>query len=359
MSSLRADGCEHVRLVLARVGAAGDETQPVPLDDASVVAGPEPVRTGPRREGKERVEAERAIAAAARVRGLTLRVPVDERRDDGRAELLAQVERDVRQAERVTGLARCHDGRRRAARALRVGAARVEPEAERDADGVRPGAEQGDGAVHAAAHRHRDASGRGRCVKDRGERVRDGVGRQRLARDGGGLEQAEPGEGPCHPGRLRRDNAVAVDEEPGECPFAAAGGVADDFERGHRIRLAAAYTRGHAEEAALPPRLPPLGDDGHRWAAVPDLPRLRRVRRRAGDTVEIRGDAARAPALSRDPPAESHVNHPQGTPRSLISRYPAACASRVPLRHEYVSRGAVTDRSVRAARPPDARRPRR
>ena len=71
-------------------------------------------------------------------------------------------------------------------------------------------------------------------MKDLGERVRDGVGRQRLAWDGGGLEQAEPGEGLCHAGRVRRENAVAVDEEPGECPFAVARGVADDFERGHR-----------------------------------------------------------------------------------------------------------------------------
>ena len=177
------------------------------------------------------------------------------------------------------------------------------------------GAEQRDGAVDAAAHRHGDASGRGRRVKDLGERVRDGVRSKRLAWDGGGLEQAEPGERPRHAGRVRLDDAVAVDDEPRECPLAAARGVADDFERGHRIRLAAAYTRGHAEEAALPPRLPPLGDDGHRWAAVPDLPRLRRVRRRAGDTVEIRGDAARASALSHGAPAERRVNHPQGIPR--------------------------------------------
>ena len=92
--------------------ARATRAQPVSLDDAGVVAGPESVRPGPRREGDERVEAERAVAAAARVGGLTLRVPVDEGRDDGRAELLAQVERDVRQTELVTGLARGHDGRR-------------------------------------------------------------------------------------------------------------------------------------------------------------------------------------------------------------------------------------------------------
>ena len=45
----------------------------------------------------------------------------------------------------------------RAARALGVGPVRVEPEPERHADRVRPGAQERDGAIDAAAHRDGDA----------------------------------------------------------------------------------------------------------------------------------------------------------------------------------------------------------
>src|SRR5207244_5565007 len=42
----RVDRREHVRLVLRGVRAARDETHPVPLDDARVMAGPEYGRSG-------------------------------------------------------------------------------------------------------------------------------------------------------------------------------------------------------------------------------------------------------------------------------------------------------------------------
>ena len=95
-----------------RVGGAGDEAHAVSLDDARVVAGPEPARAGPGGEREQCVEPEGAVAAAAGVRSLSARIAVDEGRDDGSTKLLAQVERDVREPERVAGLAGGHDGRR-------------------------------------------------------------------------------------------------------------------------------------------------------------------------------------------------------------------------------------------------------
>ena len=90
---------------LRGVGAAGDEAEAVPFGDARVVAGPEPLRPGALREGEQRVEAEGAVAADAGFGVRPRAYAVDERRDDGAAELLAQVERHVRQPERVAGLA--------------------------------------------------------------------------------------------------------------------------------------------------------------------------------------------------------------------------------------------------------------
>ena len=108
----RVDGREHVGLVLGRVVAARDQPQPVALDDPGVVAGPEHVGAGPLGEVDERVEPEAAVAAHARIRGQALRVALDERPHDGGAELLAEVERDVRKPEPMARLARGDHGRR-------------------------------------------------------------------------------------------------------------------------------------------------------------------------------------------------------------------------------------------------------
>src|SRR5262249_31091403 len=102
----RVDGCEHVRLVLRRVGGAGDEQTPVALDDARVVAGGEARRAGAPHEPEQLSEAESAVAARARVRGLAAAVRAHERRHDGAAEVLARVERHVRETALVAGAAR-------------------------------------------------------------------------------------------------------------------------------------------------------------------------------------------------------------------------------------------------------------
>ena len=147
---------EHVRLILVRIGRTREQATAVALDDPRVVAGPELCRAGPLREREELVEAEVTVAAPARVRRLAACVRLDERVDDGAPERLAEVERDVREPERVAGLARGDHRFRGAARPLRVGAGGIEPEPERDADRVRPRAQERDRAVDAAAHRDGD-----------------------------------------------------------------------------------------------------------------------------------------------------------------------------------------------------------
>ena len=114
----RVERREHVGLVLLRVGRACEESAAAVLDDPRVVAGPEPRRPGAAREREQLGEAEAAVAAAARVRRLAARVAPDERIDDRAAELLAQIERHVREPARVTRLARRDHRLGRAAGAL-------------------------------------------------------------------------------------------------------------------------------------------------------------------------------------------------------------------------------------------------
>ena len=136
----------------------------------------------------------------------------------------------------MAGLAGGDDCLGRAASALRVGAVGIEPKAQRDPDRSRARAQQRDRAVDAAAHRDRDAPGRGSRAKHGSDRVRQRVGGQRLATDGGRLEKGEPNEGPLEPRRVGLDDALAVDREPDERELARAGGVSEDLD--HALRLA-------------------------------------------------------------------------------------------------------------------------
>ena len=115
----RVERGEHVRLVLVGIGRAREQPPAAALDDPRVVTGPELRRAGPLGEGQQLVEAEVAVAAPARVRRLAASVRRDEGVDDGAAELLAQVERHVREPE-----AR---GRSRARRSRPPGSSRRAP----------------------------------------------------------------------------------------------------------------------------------------------------------------------------------------------------------------------------------------
>ena len=203
------------------------------------MAGPEHIGTSAPGELDERVEAEGTVAAHARVGSQAFSVPVDERLHNGRAELLAEIERDVREPEPVAGLPRRDHGVGRAAGPLRARAGRVEPEAQRDADRVRSCAEERDGAVDATAHRNGDAARRRGRGEDRRDRVRERVGRERLTRNRGGLEQRETDERPLETGCIGLDDPVAVQRQPHGGVLLAARGISDQLECRHSVRLPA------------------------------------------------------------------------------------------------------------------------
>ena len=162
------------------------------LGDARVVSGYEPVRTGLLRELQQPPEAERAVAADARIRRFAAFVRAHERIDDRLAKLFAKVERHVRHPERVTRLACGDHGLGRAASSLGVWAVGVEPEPERDADRSRQRPQQRDRTVHPAAHRHSNAPRRMRRPENGSNRIRECVNGQSVPTNGGSVEQRKP-----------------------------------------------------------------------------------------------------------------------------------------------------------------------
>src|ERR671924_327484 len=232
----RVEPREHVRLILVGVHSAREQETAVMLDDASVVPCREPRRARTPRERQQAGEAEAAVAPRARVRRRPLRIATHERLDDRLPEVLAGVDRHVRHAERMTGLAGGDDGFRRAAGALRTGRLRVDPKPERDPDGVRAGLEQGDRAVDATTHRDGDAGRIGHRTEDRADGCGERIECQRIARHGGRLEQRQTGERALQPVDVGVDDPVAVDAKVRAGPLAAARCVACHLQ--HEIRLA-------------------------------------------------------------------------------------------------------------------------
>ena len=158
----------------------------------------------------------------------------------------------MRKPEAVAGLARGDHGFGRAARALRVGSLGIEPEAQRDADRVRHRAQQRDGAVDAAAHRDRRASGLRLGAEHRTERGRERIDRERLAADGGSLEQRQSDEPAVEPFRIRRDDPVAVDGELHRGPFAVARGISEGLDHERHGNEDGARPRGPAPDSTPP-----------------------------------------------------------------------------------------------------------
>ena len=191
-SSARVEAREHVGLVLGLVVRAREQPAAAMFDDPRVVTGRETGGSCALREREQLGEAEAAVARDARVRRLAAGVAAHEG-DNGTPELLAQVERDVRDAERVTGCPRRQHRVGRAARALRARPVRVEPEPQRDADRVGARSKQRDGAVDAPAHRNSTRVGE-RGAERRADGVRERVGRERLASDRCCFQQGQPGE---------------------------------------------------------------------------------------------------------------------------------------------------------------------
>jgi hypothetical protein len=109
---------------------------------------------------------------------------------------------------------------------------RVGPEAECHADRPGAGAQEGDGAVDSAAHRHRHPA---RCrsrAEDRAESVRERVDRQRLAADRGGLDEAQPAHIGLEPVGVHVDDALAVQAKADEGPAPVPGRVSRDLDHG-------------------------------------------------------------------------------------------------------------------------------
>ena len=96
----RVEAGEHVGLVLLRIVAASQQAPAAVLDDPCVVPGREAQGSGTLREREELREAKAAVAANARIRSLAAGVAAHERRHDGPAKPLAQIERHVRETER-------------------------------------------------------------------------------------------------------------------------------------------------------------------------------------------------------------------------------------------------------------------
>ena len=198
--------------------------------DARVVPGCEPRRPHPRGEREQLREPKAPVARDAGIRRLATCVAAHKGLDDRAPELLAEIERHMGATECVTGFARRDHRIGGAACTLRARTLRVEPEPERHADGFGAGVQQRDGAVDATAHRHCNAPGIRSLPDGRPDRVRERVGRQRLARHRGCLQQREPPEVASQPGRIRVDDPVAVDAKPHERPFAVARRVSDELD---------------------------------------------------------------------------------------------------------------------------------
>ena len=124
------------------------------LDDPGVVPRRKGVCAGAVCERQQPGEAKATVAMDARVGCLAALVAAHERLDHGAPKLVAQVERHVRHAERVTGRASSEDRVGRAASTLSVGPVGIEPEAQSNADRVRQRLEQRHRAVDTAAHRN-------------------------------------------------------------------------------------------------------------------------------------------------------------------------------------------------------------
>ena len=192
------------------------------------------------------------VAADARVRRHAGRVARQEGIDDAGAELLAQVEREVRHPHPVGDRARDAHGVGAAARGLGV-VLRVGPQLERDRDGAVAGQQRRHGRVHPAAHRHERPAGVGRdgrpCPRRAAERAVQRVGgevsgvelpRRQPAQLGGDRVRAHP---------RRVEHRLAVDQRRGRRAGggerAAAGGL--EADRRHAVAL---DPHGEADQVA-------------------------------------------------------------------------------------------------------------
>ena len=237
---------QHVRLILGRVGSARDQRRPRPLHDPRVVARGDPRRPDRVRDGRDRREAELAVAPDARVRREAGRVGAHEVVDDRPPEALAEVDRQMGDAQRMAGIARGAHGLWRAARPLAVGRHRVDPQPQRHADRSHSRLHrlgERHGRVDPAAHGHDDAARDGRqpdLLHGRGEGRVQGVDREHGARAGaGGRLDVRVKLCGAQPGGV--EHVAALDEPAGE------------LGRRGRVRAGERLVAGDGDRARRPP----------------------------------------------------------------------------------------------------------
>jgi len=245
------DSGKHVGLVFRWIRAAREEQAAAMLGDAGVVAGREPRRADPRREREQRGEAETSVAAHARVRRLAARIAPDEWVDDRLPKGLAQIERDVREAERLARFARRDNRGRRAANALGVLPRRIGPQPQRHSDRLAAGVahvQERDGAVDSAAHGDGDSLLPRRRGHGRPERVVESVRREALAGNRSGVQEGSPLDlskelTDAGPLALSGLDALPGHGEPHPGEISVPGGVAYELTMG-----------GHEKDGAPPRR---------------------------------------------------------------------------------------------------------
>jgi hypothetical protein len=182
-------------------------------------------------------KAKAAVAMGARVRRFAAFVAADERLDYSAAKFLAQVERNVRDAERVTCSAGSKHRIGRAAGTFRVRPVGIKPEPQGDTDCVRQGLEQRDSAVDTATHRNRNPAHRPRSPKNRPDRVSERINSKRLPTNRSSLEQSQPNKGTIKPGSISRDDALTVKDKSHEREVRSTRRITNELN--HKLRLAA------------------------------------------------------------------------------------------------------------------------
>ncbi len=281
---VRRETGEHVALVLGEVRGCHQQRLGAGAVHARVVARGERVRAEPRAELEHRVEAHVAVAADAGVGREARGVLGEPAVHHARAELRAQVDREMWHAETVREAPRGAHGLRGAAALLAV-VLRVGPQLERTAHRLVPFArdeQRGDRAVHAAAHRDERAA---RGLLDGG--LASGRAERAVQRIGGEL-------GGVH---LRgQQPAQLLGDLLGADPRGVEQWAAADQRDGGRARGlgCAAAARVEARLVDLTPGALCAGGERER-----DPDQIAAGRATRGARVGARGDRARAPAGAR------------------------------------------------------------
>ena len=220
----------------ARSAARASSSAAVALDDARVVAGREPRGADAPREREQLGEAEAAVAADARVRRLAARVAAHERRRRPRGGT-PRAGRASRAGARARGRSRARRSprsasSRRARRPAPFGSSQrrsVTPTA------LGPASSSATALSTPPLIATATRVGIARRADRRADRVRERVDRQRLAADRRRLEQGQPDEVALEPGRVGRDDPLAVDRQPTAAQLAAARRVSEELDHAARV----------------------------------------------------------------------------------------------------------------------------